>query len=693
MNEAVPPLLRKGAANRSRYFFTLSGDDEAFKVIGFESVDGSLHALSTDYEVDLTLSANHPMRGDRLINKPGRLSLSGGQASQILHGRITQATAMGRNLDKFGYRLRLASPLSVLKLNRQSRVFLKRTVLEIAKEVIAGGGISARQLEFKTSHDYPQREFVAQFQESDFDFLMRQLAYWGLFFHFEQTAEGWKLIIRDHVQELPRLGEPDLLRFREQSGQDRSDDSLYSLQSKASILTGGVQLNDHNYRSPSINLNVTRGGDSEVAGQGTDYRYGEHQQTPDEGAWLARVRVETIDWQRHTYQAETDCCVLAPGQTFTLAGHPDPSLNGDYLVISVSHQGDQGGGDATTRDSAGHHYSNHLVLVRNGTAYRHPQPAERPRLHGPLTARVESSGGNYPHLDEQGRYKIRLPYDLGDKEASEASHRVRMMQPYGGDNYGIHFPLHAGTEVALGHLNGDPDRPFILGALPNPETPSPVNADNPSQHILRSWGGNELLFEDRAGEERIELFTRDRQNILSLEAKKEAHLIRLASEQGDMKIEAGKTILQRSGDNHTLESGNDHEVTVENNQRLMTKNQDIQLDAATDIEFKAKQHIRAQAEAQNVEITAGRHCVQTTERDASWEVRQGDIKMQVESGRFELRAAKAITLMGEGGGNIHLGQAGCRFEIDTGGNLNLSGKTLNINFQTINLKGQNIGNN
>jgi type VI secretion system secreted protein VgrG len=693
MSEVIAHLRRDGAANQSRYFFTLSGNDDSFKVIAFESTAGNLHALSTDYAFDLTLAANRKLNGAKLLGQPARLTLVGERGIQEIHGLVTDINARGRNLDRFEYRLTLSSPLAPLKHNRQSRNFLRRNVVEITQEVLEGAGIARRQIDIQTRYDYPQREFTAQYQESDYDFLARQLAHWGLFFHFEQTEKNWKLVIRDHVQELPRLAEPGQLTFREQSGQSRSEESLYLLQTNSSMLTGGVQLDDHNYRTPSTNLTVTRSSGTGVAGQGTDYRYGEHQQTPDEGAWLAQVRLETLDWQRSTYLAETDCCVLAPGQTFTLDGHPDPVLNGDYMVVSLSHRGDQGSGDATSRDSAGHHYSNQLVLVRNGTPYRHPLPAETPRLRGPLTAQVESSGGDYPYIDEQGRYKVRLPYDLSDKEATEASHRVRLMQPYGGNNYGFHYPLPAGTEVALAHLNGDPDRPFILGALPNPQTPSPVNANNPSQHILRTRGGNELLFEDRAGKERIELFTRDRQNRLTLDAKKEAHQICLASEQGDMKIEAGKTIVQRSGDSHTLESGNDHKVTVENNQRLMTKNQDIQLDAATDIELKAKQHIRTQAEAQDVEITAGRNCVQTTQRNASWEVKQGNMKLQVASGRFELRAAKAITLLGEGGGNIHLGQAGCRLEIDTGGNLNLSGKTLNINFQTINLKGQNIGNN
>lgn len=689
MTESVTAMPLRGAS-QSQYFFTLSGDDTSFRVIDFASGSGACHGLSTAYDIDLTLAVQRPLESAALLNKPGQLTLFGEGTSQELHGLVTQVTAMGRNLDRFEYRLRLSSPLYPLKLNIQSRVFLRRNVVEIAKELLQGAGFAAEKMAFNTHHDYPQREFVAQFQESDYDFLSRQLAHWGLFFHFEQTAESYKLIIRDHVQELPRLAAPGPLRYREQSGQNRGEASLYQIREDCKTLTRSVSLSDHNYRTPTTPLKVARGSASDLSGQGVAFHYGEHHQTPEEGAWLAQVRMEAVDWRRQRYRAETDCCGLAPGQIFTLEEHPDSALNGDYLVVEVSHRGDQGSGDASTRDSAGRHYRNRLVLIPAGLPYRPPIPAEGPEIHGPLTARVESSGGSYPHLDEQGRYKVRLPYDLSDAQQAEASHRVRMMQPYGGDKYGFHFPLHADTEVALGHLNGDLDRPIILGALPNPETPSPVTAKNHTQHILRTWGGNELLFEDLAGEERIELFTRDRQNILSLDARKEAHQVRLASEQGDMKIEAGKTVLQTSGDDHTLEAGNDHRVTVENNQRLMTKNKDIQLDAATDIEFKAKQHIRAQAETRNVEIVAGRDSVQTTEGNASYRVRQGNLDMQVESGQFSLRVANALTVKGEGGGPIHIGQGSCRFEIDTQGNMNLSGNKLQMDFQTIHTKGQNV---
>ena len=58
-------------------------------------------------------------------------------------------------------------------------------------------------------------------------------------------------------------------------------------------------------------------------------------------------------------------------------------------------------------------------------------------------------------------------------------------EPYAGkSDSGMHFPLLAGTEVALAYVNGDPDRPIILGALPNPLTPNVVTSSNSTRNRI-----------------------------------------------------------------------------------------------------------------------------------------------------------------------------------------------------------------
>jgi hypothetical protein len=65
----------------------------------------------------------------------------------------------------------------------------------------------------------------------------------------------------------------------------------------------------------------------------------------------------------------------------------------------------------------------------------------------------------------------------------------------------------------------------------------------------------------------------------------------------------------------------------------------------------------------------------------------------VNSGDFQLEAAKSISFKGQGGGIIHIGQTAGSIEIDTSGELNIKAPTVNITGGTINIKGSNVANN
>ena len=64
-----------------------------------------------------------------------------------------------------------------------------------------------------------------------------------------------------------------------------------------------------------------------------------------------------------------------------------------------------------------------------------------------------------------------------------------MVQNHAGENYGTHFPLKPGVEVVLGFIDGDPDRPLIVGAVPNPTKPNPVTNANPGVHRIQTSTG------------------------------------------------------------------------------------------------------------------------------------------------------------------------------------------------------------
>jgi hypothetical protein len=113
----------------------------------------------------------------------------------------------------------------------------------------------------------------------------------------------------------------------------------------------------------------------------------------------------------------------------------------------------------------------------------------------------------YAEVDEAGRYHVRFIFDTSGAEDGRASRPIRMAQPHAGPGYGFHFPLRSGVEVILTCIDGDPDRPIIAGAVPNPQTPSTVDPKNARRNVIRTGGNNEINIDDTEGQERIKLST------------------------------------------------------------------------------------------------------------------------------------------------------------------------------------------
>jgi type VI secretion system secreted protein VgrG len=102
--------------------------------------------------------------------------------------------------------------------------------------------------------------------------------------------------------------------------------------------------------------------------------------------------------------------------------------------------------------------------------------------------------GGVPEIDSEGRYRVQMHFDGGAALRPASSHPMRMAQAFAGNGHGQHFPLSPGTEVLVAFANGDPDRPVILGALPNPTSRSPVVDTNPHFHRTVSPGGLTVEF-------------------------------------------------------------------------------------------------------------------------------------------------------------------------------------------------------
>ena len=684
-----------GLAVRTHYLFEVVGQPKgAFKVVHWQGNEG----ISSCYRFTLSLAAHSIIDEAKILGKDAKLSIDWDGEMKVIHGYVSEISHCGTLVSDHAeeYQVVIDAPLYKLELTRQNRVFLNLDVKSVLEQILLKAGFTATSFKMDLKSTYPVREYIAQFNETDFNFFTRLLEHAGLFYNFVQDKEQALLVIQDDSAVLPKMAGSGHLAYLPSTGNVEGAESVQVLQKGQFYLTKTVKRKDYNYRMPETTLLNEATASSSVPSLGTDYIYGDRAVTLEEGEQLARRREEVLDWQREVYQAETNCRGITSGTTLTIDGHHHDHGNGDFLVVSVTHKGDQSRtfafGGSRSEAATGKTYHNEVILIKKEVAYRTPvDMARRPQVHGVLTAKIETTGGDYAYLDDQGRYRIKSLFDIAETKVGEASHAVRMMQPSAGSNYGVHFPLHAGTEVLLACLNGDPDRPVILGSVANPSSQSPVTSANASQHIVRTYAGNELLMDDLADSEKINLHTRDKKNILTLDANSEGNLVALRTEEGRAEFYAKKTRSFESGDSYSLLTGNDQVITVENRHSLQTNKKEISFDAATDILHTAKQNIKLSAEEKDITLSTGEDLIIEAGKTMSIRVMDGNSTMRVDQGQLSIEASKDITILGQGGGPIQISQGGGTIEISTGGDLTINATSVEISGSSVNIKGQQVG--
>ena len=482
---------------------------DKFTVVRFKGDEG----LSRSYEFDILLASEDPdVDPEDLIYRPATLTIRRDQGDLPFHGWLSLFEQGRQTGHLFLYRAVLVPKLFWLGYTHHQQIFLSQSLPEFLSAVLKDGGLANDDYELRLKENYQTREYVCQYDESHLDFVNRWLERDGLYYFFEQGQNKEKLIITDSAQShAPR---PDLskLQYSPRSGLEGAH--LQEVVSQIDITQhrqrGRVRVKDYNYRTPSLALNQ----EAEVSpdGLGEFYVYGGDARNPDEIKKLARVRAEEYKAAEKIYSGSSSIPYISPGYLYDLSDHYRSDANGRLLVTGVHHQGRQVGyllegmGRTPSEEDRKPLYQNRFQAMPAAVQFRPEPKTPKPRVSGSLPAHVDSAGsGQYAELDDQGRYKIRMPFDLSGRSAGKASHRVRLAQPYAGEGYGFHTPLHKGTEVLVTFIDGDPDRPVIASAVPNPETAGPVKDSNQTKSILKTGGSNRLEIEDRSDQARIHL--------------------------------------------------------------------------------------------------------------------------------------------------------------------------------------------
>ncbi len=500
-------------SRENKFIFTSYGmDKDVFTVVSFKGIEG----LSTLYRFEITLISEnsyiHP--GDVIKNRAQFIIKRKDGKDAKFNGVISSFEQLHRVDEYTFYRATLVPKLWYLTLTYHNQVFLEKDVKEIVEIVLKDGGLTPNDYEFKIKGSYPKNEYVCQYNETHFNFISRWMEREGLYYYFDQTGDIEKIIITDtKISHLPHpLG--DIFYYSPPSGLDyeKRDEIIQSFVCKYNNIPKRVFLKDYNYRKPSLEISGSAVVDKE--GIGDVYLYGEHFETPEEGNRLAKIRAEQILCTKEEYLGDSTIPYVQPGYIFKLEKHYRDDVNKNYLVGEVQHEGAQGGyllsgiSKHLSEREKKVFYQNSFKAIPSNVQFRPEKKTKKPLIAGTLNAKIDAEGsGKYAELDEHGRYKVKLPFDISGRRDGKASSWIRLATPYAGSNHGMHFPLHKGTEVLITFINGDPDRPVIAAAVPNPENPSQVVDKNQTMNIITTSGGNKIHIQDQEGKQGILLHT------------------------------------------------------------------------------------------------------------------------------------------------------------------------------------------
>jgi type VI secretion system secreted protein VgrG len=532
-------------------------------VLLLESLSGE-EGISAPFAFSLDLiSEDASVSAERLIATPVTITIALPEDQErVIHGLVNRFTQLGQREDLTSYRAEVVPWLWFLSLSSDSKVFQKKSVLEIVEEVFQVLGHS--DFEFRCTKNYPKREYCVQYRETHLNFVSRLLEEEGIFFFFEHSDSKHMLVLADGTNAVKPCPGQATVRMASQAKAWQGDDVVTAFEREHAVHSGQVTLRAYDYLQPSLSLESTVSG----GGKGAIYDYPGEYTELEEGERYARLQLEEREAWQQVVRGTSTCRALQSGYRFDLKEHYREDSNQSYQLLQVHHSA--GAGDYRSWEAAPFSYQNTFIAIPHSIPYHPPRNTPKPVVQGSQTAVVVGPSGEEIWVDKHGRVKIQFHWDREGKKDENSSCWVRVSSTWAGKNWGFVQIPRIGQEVIVDFLEGDADRPIITGRVYNAERMPPYDLPgNQTQSGVKSRsskGGsgenfNEIRFEDLKGSE-----------LLYLHAEKDKQVV----VENDRTESVGNDESISIGNNRTEDVGKDESITIgENRTESVGKDESI----------------------------------------------------------------------------------------------------------------------
>lgn len=451
------------------------------------------------YSLDASIEAK------QLLGRRLSVSLNGAAGGERwFNGIVTKAAPREADGGRRRYVLTVSPAFSLLGIPRSSWIYQELTVPDIIDAELARwqAKIADLQWRFDLVGEYPIRSYTALYAESPLAFIERLCAEEGIGYRIEHlpisgTLVGQtRIVFFDRSDTLPANPQATT-RFHRASVTEAAD-TIDLWESESRFVPGEVALASWEYKgagilSASEGTAFEHGAASQLIAALEDYApqtqyYGSGT---DDLRRYAQLRMEAFEAQAKTRYGEGSVRSFIPGTATAITGHYDGVLGAvtnalkggsqddNYLLLSVEHDARNNLPEeflntnplasltgTTTEEPFEPGYRNRFTAIRQSVTWRpafdHTRNA-KPTAPSLQTALVVGQSGNEIDVDELGRVLVSFHWDRNRSNTC----RLRVSNAIAGSGWGMQTLPRVGQEVLIGFIEGDIDRPMVIGSVHN----------------------------------------------------------------------------------------------------------------------------------------------------------------------------------------------------------------------------------
>lgn len=498
--------------------------------------------------------------------------------SYDFEGIITQVEMVGSMGETGGVAIHGTSPTILYENNRTLDSWMDQSLSTIIKEATQEYGKVNLVSNPKYAAPIP---YMAQYNESVFDFMNRLSALYGEWFYYDGTKVYFGKPDRDNTEKI--VYDMDLEEVRLVANLVPGKSARYDYvaqenkQHNADTPAKPDGMNDlqsiaHSCSEKAYTAKTTSAADPHVTDKA---ELDEQMRIVKNASGANLLNIKGIG----------KTCRIRIGEIIDVS-FPDrmklPPL-GKFRIVGIEHE--------VRRDG---HYSNSFVGVPDGTVHIPVPDVKRP-LALPELATVKENN------DDKGQGRVKVAFDW--QKNGKTTNWIRVQTPNAGvsgavpKNRGWVFVPEVGDQVMVSYEHGNPDRPYVTGSVFHSGSGKGGDKDNKVKSII-TRSGNAIVFDDEMGSIVItdqtgkQLIMLDGTDAITVMAKKSITLTNEAEsvivmDDKSIGLQAD-TIALEGRKSVTLLSGNECMVLSSEKSIISSSGTNIKQEAAKDYDVAAK---------------------------------------------------------------------------------------------------------